>query len=127
MNEHIQLEVKGLLWQAYPDVELHIPDRKYFFPSEYKIWDELISSYMEDYKYLSGICDCDDFALFLHAWIRQQQYKEKWPLPMAFGEAWSSTHALNIVILEDSTVHLIEPQNDKLLPADAYDINFIRM
>jgi hypothetical protein len=122
-----KLEIHLLLKRQWPNACVHIPDKDYFLPSEYKIWDEIVSSYFEDYKYQSQIMDCDDYSLLLHAWIRQQQYRQQWSQPLAFGEVWSKTHALNFVILDDKTIKLIEPQNDKLLNPNTYDINFVRM
>ena len=122
-----KLEIQIRLKEQWPNACIHIPDKEYTLPSEYKIWNELVSSYFEDYEYLNSIMDCDDYSLLLHAWIRQQQYKNKWEKPLAFGEVWSRTHALNFVILDDKTIKLVEPQNDKLLNPDTYDIVFVRM
>ena len=119
--------VYNILKKQYPHAVIKVPDKDYKKPSREFLWNELISSYIEDYEYLINTTDCDDFALFLHAWIRQQQYKEQWPQPLAFGEAWSNEHALNISVLDDDSVVLIEPQNDYIRPATDYDINFVRM
>ena len=117
----------NILHAQYPNACIKIPDKDYNKPTRAFLWDELVSSYMEDYQYLINATDCDDFALFLHAWIRQRQYREKWRQPLAFGEAWSSKHAFNISILNTNEVVLIEPQNDNILPPDTYDVKFIRM
>ena len=121
------MTIHEILHKQYPSALLKIADHDYEKPSRSRLWDELVGSYMEDYKYLINLCDCDDFALFLHAWIRQMQYKEKWPKPLAFGEAWSVNHALNISVLDTDEVVLIEPQNDYIRAATDYDIVFIRM
>lgn len=117
----------SLLHAAYPNAEIHVADKDYECPTEERLWDELVTSYFEDYEYLKETLDCDDYALLLHAWIRQKQYKEKWGKPLAFGEAWSKTHAVNIAILNTGKVVLIEPQNDRVLDASTYGINFVRM
>jgi hypothetical protein len=121
------MTIHEILHKQYPAALLKIADKRYHRPNREYLWKELVSSYMEDYKYLAEITDCDDFTLFLHAWIRQQQYKEKWDKPLAFGEAWSAQHALNIAVLDTNEVVLVEPQNDYILSADAHDIVFVRM
>jgi hypothetical protein len=126
MTKNIQ-SIRIALEKVYPWASLRIPDKEYEFPTRERLWYELITSYIDDYGYLAEITDCGDFSLFLHAWIRQQQYKAKWKKPLAFGEAWSKKHAVNIAILATEEVVLIEPQTDHLLPADTYDIIFIRM
>jgi hypothetical protein len=63
----------------------------------------------------------------LHAWIRQRQYKEKWENPLAFGEAWSRTHALNLVVLDDKDAWLAELQPGDLVVPDDHDIVFVRL
>lgn len=120
-------ELRKMIWDTWPGCSVHIPDKEYELPTRHRIWDELISSYFEDYKYQAETLDCDDYALLLHAWIRQQQYKEQWEKPLAFGEAWSRTHALNIVVLDDKSVWLVEPQTDALIAPDEHDIIFVRL
>lgn len=121
------MTIHEILHKQYPSAIIKIPDKNYHKATHNELWNELISSYFEDYKYIKETLDCDDYALLLHAWIRQQQYKNHWKKPLAFGEAWSTKHAVNIAVLENSKIVLIEPQTDALLPADAYDIVFIRM
>jgi len=128
MTTRTKFEIEIILYRAYPMCRPYIADKVYTLPSRAQVWDELISSYIEDYKYQAEICDCDDYALFCHAWIRQRQYKEKWTHPLAFGEAWSAKHACNITILDDETVWIAEPQNDALRPASDFPgITFVRM
>ena len=127
MKKITNRELRIILRSVWPDADIRIPDRSYILPTRHRIWDELVSSFFEDYSYQAEILDCDDYALLLHAWIRQQQYREQWPNPLAFGEVWSKTHALNIVVLDDKTVHLVEPQTDAFITPDAHDIVFVRM
>lgn len=129
-------QIRSILYHQYQegkspeekaDIVFKIADRNYLAPTERQVIGELQATLFEGYKFKMETMDCDDFALLFHGWVRQKQYKYKWPQPLAFGEAWSKNHAFNIVILSDSTVHLIEPQTDGLLPADAYAVNFVRM
>ena len=86
--------------------------------------------FIDRYKFKAEVFDCDDYALILHAWIRQIQYKEKWENPMAFGEAWGKFgneehHALNIAISHDSEILIIEPQTDEVRYYDETKDSFI--
>jgi hypothetical protein len=103
-------EIKKLLHKYIPKDRLFCVDKKYFLPSKKFLWNELISQYIDDYKYTLDIFDCDDFTLILHAWIIQKSYADKWDYPMCFGQLWKDTHMVNISILDTKEVVLIEPQ-----------------
>jgi len=69
-------------------------------------------------KYVPIWHDCDDFSYRLMG----QMHRGKWAC-LAFGIAWSHEHAFNVVILREFKVdrymlYIIEPQTDRLFPAD---------
>jgi len=61
-------------------------------------------------KYVSQYYDCDDFSFRL---IGQASTPE-WA-GIAFGFAWSKSHAFNIFISASRQIYLIEPQTDKII------------
>jgi len=66
-------------------------------------------------KYIAIWHDCDDFSYRLMG----QFHRGKWAC-LAFGIAWSSTHAYNILIAQANSrigVFIIEPQTDAIFSA----------
>lgn len=115
------MTVLDVLKDHWYSATIMLPDKEYHKPTRKEIEWLLFESGFESYKYLKDTFDCDDFALVLHAFVRQEQYKRKWKEPWAFGEAWGkfkyqegrSRHALNISVLDTDEVLLIEPQSDR--------------
>ena len=106
-----------------------IADRKYYLPTIEEINLLLDEGFIEYYKYRIETFDCDDFALILHAWIRQEQYKQKWNYPLAFGECWGEFetniyHAMNFAITNEEKFILIEPQTDEVKRYESDDTFF---
>lgn len=119
--------VRSRLQEAFPEAAIFVADREYHYPTKRDIEWLLSDSSFEVYKYLKSVFDCDDYCLMLHAFVRQEQYKEKWEKPWAFGEIWSRTHAYNVVVSEDEIL-CIEPQTDAIWTVRADpDIWFVRM
>ena len=54
--------------------------------------------------------DCDDFSYRLMG----QASTPEWAC-LAFGIAWSKTHAFNIFVSANKNIYLIEPQSDKVI------------
>jgi len=93
------------------------------------LWD----TYLEKYRWIADVFDCDDRGIVLHAFVIQQRYyqiqerkisKEEW-FPWALGEVWASMfrgkvsgHAINICLTRDAGLLLIEPQTDQMWSAD---------
>ena len=62
---------------------------------------------LKDYK--AEVADCDDFSRELwHYW-------KDWQSTLAFGIAWSGTHAFNIFVDDKKEVWIVEPQADRLI------------
>jgi hypothetical protein len=116
---------------------LNVADVLYVMPSEKEVKKMLFDSQIDSYVHtahtispISGLLDCDDFALLLHAHVVKTRYNDfkagKIPksqlYPLAFGQIWYidpkiGFHAINICITHDKGVLLIEPQNDKIWKA----------
>ncbi len=61
-------------------------------------------------KWVKTYHDCDDFSYRLMG----QASTPAWA-GIAFGMAWSKSHAFNIFVSADRVVYLIEPQSDKII------------
>ena len=104
-----------------PYYALWIPDTEYYLPTVDQVKDLLKGTQFDTYAWTTQ-WDCDDFALLLHAFIRQCQYDHSWPYPWLFGEVWGrfkggAPHAKNFAVLsdnDDKRFVLIEPQTDGL-------------
>lgn len=122
--------LKSLLESLCPADQIKIADRKYKKPTRTEVEKLLRETYFEDYEWTKEVFDCDDFAVILNAFVKQNRYKEGAKLPWAFGEAWvkGGEHAVNIVITSDNKILLIEPQADKIWEASEKDeIVFIKI
>jgi len=95
-----------------------VADKNYYLPTSKELAELLKEGFIDKYKFKNELFDCDDYALILHAWIRQKQYKESWINPWAVGEIWGKFkdnegfHAMNFAITSDRGFLLIEPQTD---------------
>lgn len=126
------LEIHEIVKQYCP--YCFVADREYYLPTLEEITNLIQKSFIEKYKYKLETFDCDDFALILHAWIRQEQYRENRKYPWAFGECWGKFdkvdefHAKNFTITHEGKLLLIEPQTDEVKYYETSDIFvFIRM
>ena len=61
-------------------------------------------------KYVTDWNDCDDYAFKLLGAVK------KWYPNLAFGVAWSKSHAFNFFIDEKYKLWFIEPQTDLVFP-----------
>jgi len=132
------------LQRYWPDRKPYLGDSNYWLPSLREVEDLLLKSWVDQYKWMNEIFDCDDFALIVHAWVVQERYKrrqeegekEELKYPWAFGEAWGSklkgeytSHAINVVITRDKGIYLAEPQDDHIWAANPDNdiLYYIRM
>ena len=105
---------------------IYIPDNNFILLPLETITEILRSTWFDQYKYIIEKFDCDDFALILNAFMKQESLKRESEYPYAFGEVWSTmlkgkktSHAINLVVTDDEVVRLIEPQNDRMWEADS--------
>ena len=126
------------IWTDLNPGKIYLADLLYVMPSEEEVRKLLFDSQIDSYVHTahtispkSGILDCDDFALLLHAYVIKRRYEDfkkgRIPkdqlYPLAFGQIWYTDpkigyHAINICITHDKGVLLIEPQNDEVWKAD---------
>lgn len=135
-------------WPKLNTNMLHLSDKTYVMPTYNEMLNIILDSDIDNYIHTyysnspeSGIFDCDDFSLLLHAEVIKKRYKDlmsgKIPknrrFPFAFGQIWYAdkkigSHAINICITSDKGIVFIEPQRDKISPAvKDCQISFIRM
>ena len=115
-----------------PSMFIKVTDKDFYLPYYNEVWSMLKDNFINEYKYMIETFDCDDYALVLNAWVRQEQYRNKWVNPWAFGEAWGEfgfgKHALNFVATSDKGLRLVEPQSDEMREINEKDIfTFIRL
>jgi hypothetical protein len=89
-------------WKRVLDVAFRVRQRIF----------EKLTSYEEYYNLESY--DCDDFALLTNAIIILIAKYLKLNYQLAFGIAWSDTHAFNIFITSDNQIYIYEPQNGSI-------------
>ena len=107
-----------------PDMELSEPTRK-----EFEAW--LQNDIISDKTYHRNWFDCDDFARAIRCKMFKigQNYKTTLTVAYCEGYAPGGYHAYNILIDDTDAVFIIEPQNDRIVPADesAYRTYFIQL
>jgi len=104
--------IRNKLSEAFPDAELtFLSDEKYQITNLRSLQDFLALDDTDKAKYTPVWHDCDDFSYRLMG----QFHRGKWAC-LAFGIAWSQTHAYNVVVL-DTGAFVIEPQTDKVISA----------
>lgn len=115
-------ELRAELRATFPGAFVPPIDKIYYCPSKHELWNGLISSYIDDYKYQAEIMDCDDYSIILKAWFTQEQYKRQWDHPWAFGVSVGTTakggHSINVALTSDCGILFVEPQNDKIWSPD---------
>jgi hypothetical protein len=125
------------VWPKFNPGRLYLADRTYVMPSKKEVEKLLFDSRIDEYVHTahssspkSGILDCDDFTLLLHAYVVRKRYEDfkakKLPkdqqYPLAFGEIWYNDpniglHSINICFSRDKGILLIEPQSDEIWKA----------
>jgi len=102
--------IRNRLREACPKLaHTFLSDEEYQITNKRSIQKFLELDDTDKNKYVPVWFDCDDFSYRLMG----QFHRGKWAC-LAFGIAWSQTHAYNIAVLDEG-VFIIEPQTDKLL------------
>lgn len=101
-----------------------VPDQNFLMPVIEEVIALIQVSGVKDFQRYGESWDCDDFALWLHAWVNQHHPPNEDKFPWAFGEVTGSRfkniheqHSLNICLSADG-VYLIEPQTYGFWVAD---------
>lgn len=98
------------LIEVYPFAKIYLRDRYYYICPKQTIVDFLAMDKTDKERYLSEIFDCDDFSFRLMGQFDVMPYSA-----LAFGIAWSRTHAYNVVVVTNEGVFVVEPQSDEML------------
>lgn len=120
-----------ILQKQFPAAHIRIPDMNLSAPTwaEFEAWlqDDTIS----DRTYHRECFDCDDFARAIRCKMFKigQNYKTTLTVAYCEGHAPGGYHAYNIMIDNTDAVYIIEPQNDRIVPADesTYKTDFIQL
>jgi hypothetical protein len=131
--------IKSTLQQQFTG-NIQILDSWYWVPTRDEVQRFLKESFIDQYQYVAQAYDCDDFALTLMAYARQERHKKmhlkqipasqyySWPLGMVCGTRQSGNglvaHAFNVCVTSDADVVYIEPQTDRLRTSTKYKIYF---
>ena len=123
-SEYIRKEL-SYIW---PACFLFIGDVQYELPKRSEVWNLVVGSFIDKYKYKLEVFDCDDFGAILRAYVKQDRYVRNASYPWPFGEiigpefrGIEGYHEVNVCITEDDGVILVEPQNDKIWRPDSAD------
>lgn len=93
---------------------------------------------VSDFKFIPDVWDCDNFALQLHARVRQLQYdlikayprpERRYPWFFCEGVGVHNTqgvHAVNMAITSNAGIQYIEPQTDKISSGFNGNIFFVK-
>jgi len=90
--------------------QLFLSDSEYTLALVESMRDFLRIDPTDRYKYQTIYYDCDDFSYRLMG----QASTPEWAA-IAFGIAWSKSHAFNIFVSASKQVYIIEPQSDKVI------------
>jgi len=96
------------LLEVYPFAKIYLSDRYYYTCPRLDVAAFLAIDDTDKAHYVSEFHDCDDFSFRLMGQFSVKPYSG-----LAFGIAWSRTHAYNIVVVTNEGVFIVEPQTDK--------------
>lgn len=98
--------------------DLTIADAEYLtytFDDWKSIMFRLHQHLVDKFKYVTDVGDCDDFALVYTSTLAYSAYQAGLSKQVAFGIAWSNTHAFNVAIDDKNNVWVIEPQSGSVI------------
>lgn len=98
---------------------LHLLDREYILPSEAQVGDVVFHSKVDHKKYVKEIYDCDNFAVDLLSAFSGKGF--------CFGLAFIKSpslgyHAVSFYVDDQKKLQWIEPQTDRKLTDDGYEV-----
>lgn len=85
----------------------------------------------EKYNWTKEIYDCDNISLVYTSTLAYSAYRAGLSKQVAFGIAWSNTHAFNVAIDDENNVWVIEPQSGSIVGelgtdlGESYDVKKI--
>lgn len=123
--------IRHRLQRQFPNAHIRIPDPNLSAPTklQFKAW--LRKDNVSTRTYHPEWFDCDDFARALRCKIFKigQQYKTTLTVAYCEGHTEGGYHAYNLLIDDKDAIYIIEPQNDRCIPADesTYRTDFIQL
>jgi hypothetical protein len=100
--------------------KFYSPDDMYRCPSQSEVQSVINSYRTQNFRYISEVFDCDDFALLLKSEFVKNSYQNgSRKFPSAAGILWGSklvegSHAINFYISPEKETYFIEPQNGEV-------------
>lgn len=125
------LHVRQKLQSQFPNAHIRIADSDYSAPTkkEFEAW--LKTDPLNLKIYHPEWHDCDDFARAIRCKTFRIGQHYKTPLTIAYCEGYTegSYHAYNLLIDNKDAIYIIEPQNDRCVPAEnsTYRTDFIQL
>jgi hypothetical protein len=117
--------LRTMLIKEFETTNIFIPDNVYQLVSD-KDMIRILSK-VKYRQYDKEVMDCDDMSLILHAEIVKNN---KSVFPLAVGEIWISvgnTYHSMIIIVSESDILLLEPQNGNVRKPNNEKVFYIRM
>ena len=108
LHQVLKEKLKGVWWFFSKKPVIYLVDRKYQLTSKSEVERFLKNDKTNLEKYVADFHDCDDFSWTLLGAINAGAWAG-----IAFGFAFSKTHAFNI-FCDGKEVYIIEPQNDMI-------------
>jgi hypothetical protein len=88
-----------------------------YYALDFESWKSVLTKISRTFvaNWTNEVFDCDDFALMFNAMLIYSVYKSGFDKQLAFGIAWSKTHAYNIFIDSNNKVWIYEPQTNQIV------------
>lgn len=123
--------IRDVLEDQYPDAHIRIADSDYgaVHLADFNIW--LKADSVSERAYQAQHHDCDDFARALRCKMFQIGRSLNTTLAVAYceGNAPGGYHAFNLLLDGTDHIHIVEPQTDRVVPAEEseYNPDFIQL
>lgn len=123
--------IRQRLQRQFPDAHIRIPDPNLTAPTraEFEAW--LQEDNVSTRTYNPEWFDCEDFARAIRCKMFKigQIYKTTFTVAYCEGYTEGGYHAYNLLIDNKDDIYIIEPQNDRIVPADesTYRTDFIQL
>jgi len=118
-------ELRDILKKACGEPRIYLSDIYYELIPKNEMLRFLNKDLTDLARYTPEYHDCDDYSYRLHGALSIPAWSG-----IAFGIAWSTTHAYNVFVDDERRVWVIEPQTDRLMEptnTSPYDTRLIIM
>lgn len=124
-------QIRNVLKRQFPSANVKIADMDYSAPTraEFDAW--LLEDQVSNRAYHPEWYDCDDFARAIRCKMFKLGHTYRTTITVAYCEGYTEGgyHAYNMLIDNTDAIYIIEPQNDRVIPADSskYRTDFIQL